>query len=52
MVPRFVKAIVMPSPGKLEVREFPYPSINENSAIIKVELSGICGTDKHMYKEK
>ena len=50
MAPRSVKAIVMPSPGKLEVREFPYPSINENSAIIKVELSGICGTDKHMYK--
>ena len=45
-----VKAVVMPEPGKLENREFPYPTVKEDSAIIKVDQCGICGTDKHMYK--
>jgi len=45
-----VKAIVMQGPYQLSLNEFPYPKILNNSALIKVELAGICGTDKHMYK--
>ena len=43
-----VKAAVMPGPGKMEIQEFPYPHVNKG-LIVKMELSGICGTDKHTY---
>ncbi|OYT62811.1 MAG: hypothetical protein B6U69_00975 [Thermofilum sp. ex4484_15] len=45
-----VKAVVMEGPGKLSVKEFPYPKVERGSALIKVEMAGICGTDKHMFK--
>lgn len=44
-----VKAAVMKGPGRLEIQEFPLPEVGESEALIKVGLSGICGTDKHMY---
>src|SRR5208337_745930 len=43
-------AAVMVRPGKIELQEFPYPKIPANSALVKMEMSRICGTDKHMYK--
>ena len=45
-----VRAAVMVRPGKIELQEFPYPKIPADSALVKMEMSGICGTDKHMYK--
>ncbi|MBC7109199.1 MAG: alcohol dehydrogenase catalytic domain-containing protein [Methanomassiliicoccales archaeon] len=45
-----VKAAVLVKPGQFEVREFPYPQIKDSHALLKVELCGICGTDKHIYK--
>jgi len=39
----------MTGPGNLHVAEFPYPKIPSNAALVKIELSGICGTDKHMF---
>lgn len=46
-----VGAAVMVAPGKLEYQELPYPDHLEPGAmIVKVEMSGICGTDKHAYK--
>lgn len=45
-----VRAAVMVKPGKIEIQEFPYPKISGDSALIRMEMSGICGTDKHMYK--
>jgi threonine dehydrogenase-like Zn-dependent dehydrogenase len=48
--PETVKAAVMLAPGKMEIREYPYPSIDRDSAIIKVEMCGVCGTDKHIYQ--
>lgn len=45
-----VGAAVMVAPGKLEYQELPYPDHLEPGAmIVKVEMSGICGTDKHAY---
>ena len=44
-----VKAAVMVKPGKIELQEFPYPKNLKNGLIVKIELSGICGTDKHTY---
>ena len=48
--PKEVKAAVMLGPGKMEIRKYPFPSIDENGAIVRIEIAGICGTDKHLYK--
>lgn len=46
-----VKAAVMVGPGQMEVQELPYPDPLELGAVIvKMEMSGICGTDKHAFK--
>jgi threonine dehydrogenase-like Zn-dependent dehydrogenase len=46
-----VKAVVMVAPGKVEVQELPYPDhLEPGAAIVKMEMSGICGTDKHAYR--
>jgi threonine dehydrogenase-like Zn-dependent dehydrogenase len=48
---RAVKAAVMTAPGKMETQMLPYPDHLEPGAlIVKMEMSGICGTDKHAYK--
>ncbi|MGD0708053.1 MAG: zinc-binding dehydrogenase [Anaerolineaceae bacterium] len=45
-----VKAVVMVAPGKVEVQELPYPDhLEPGAVIVKMEMSGICGTDKHAY---
>jgi L-iditol 2-dehydrogenase len=48
--PTAVKAVAMTAPGKTEMRTYPYPQMDHESAILKVEMSGICGTDRHIYK--
>ena len=45
-----VRAAVMTAPGKIRAEEFPYPKIPPNAALVKMEMSGICGTDKHMFR--
>jgi L-iditol 2-dehydrogenase len=44
-----VKAAVMLAPGKIELRHFPLPDPEPGAVLIKRELCGICGTDKHSY---
>ena len=44
-----VKAAVMVQPGQIELQEFPYPKNMKDGIIVKMELSGICGSDKHTY---
>ena len=48
--PKEVKAAVMVGTGKMEIRSYPYPKIDNDSAIVKIDMCGICGTDKHIYK--
>ena len=45
-----VPAAVRVGPSKTEIREFPMPEIPEDSALLKMEVAGICGTDVKMYK--
>ena len=45
-----VNAAVMTAPGKLEVRQYPYPAVDDVSLVIELEMCGICGTDKHTYR--
>ena len=45
-----VRAAVMTAPGRMEVREFAKPRVQPGAVLLKVLLSGICGTDKHTYR--
>lgn len=45
-----VQAVAMTAPGAMELRNYPYPQSARDSAILKVEMAGICGTDKHIFK--
>ncbi len=47
---RKVKAVTLEGKGSLKIKEYPYPDLKENCAIIKMEYSGICGTDKHSFE--
>ena len=40
----------MESPGNIAIRKFEVPEPEIGAAILKVHLSGICGTDKHTYR--
>lgn len=49
--PKTVGAAVMIAPGVVEYQRLPYPDHLEPGAmIVKMEMSGICGTDKHAFK--
>jgi threonine dehydrogenase-like Zn-dependent dehydrogenase len=45
-----VRAAVMTGPGELEVRTFPVPEPEPGAVLMRVRLSGICGTDKHTFR--
>lgn len=45
-----VKAAVLLAPGEIHVQEFPYPTLRGHDMILRVEMSGICGTDKHTFR--
>src|SRR5438874_12752333 len=45
-----VLAAVRTGPSRTEIREFPMPDIPEDSALMKMEVAGICGTDVKLYK--
>ena len=45
-----VRAAVMTGPGELEVQRFPVPEPEPGAVLMRVGLSGICGTDKHTYR--
>ena len=47
---RTVRAVTLEAKGLLTVKDYPYPELKENCAIIKMEYSGICGTDKHSFE--
>ncbi|HUO41734.1 MAG TPA: zinc-binding dehydrogenase [Methylomirabilota bacterium] len=49
-MPERVKAAVMVKPGEIQLTEFPYPKVPPSAALVRMEMSGICGTDKHMFK--
>jgi threonine dehydrogenase-like Zn-dependent dehydrogenase len=44
-----VRAAVMVRPGAIELQNFPFPDPEPGAVLIKRELCGICGTDKHSY---
>ncbi len=44
-----VLAAVRTGPSRTEIREYPMPEIAEDSALMKMEVAGICGTDVKLY---
>lgn len=44
------RAAVMEAPGRIAVREFGVPEPEPGAVVMKVSLSGICGTDKHTFR--
>ena len=44
-----VLAAVRTGVHKTEFREYPMPEISEDSALLKMEVAGICGTDVKFY---
>ena len=49
MGPRTTRAIVQTGPRQLELRELPIPEIDDDSALLRVEACGICGSDVEQY---
>ncbi len=45
-----VLAAVRTGPSRTEFREFPMPEIAPDSALMKMEVAGVCGTDVSQYK--
>lgn len=44
-----VTAAVMVEPGKIELRSFPKPELEDDALLMRVDQVGVCGSDKHMY---
>ena len=45
-----VRAAVMEAPGRMRVASFPAPDPEPGAVVLRVEHSGICGTDKHTWR--
>lgn len=48
--PSSVLAATLVEPGRYELREFPLPEPAPGCVLLKMEMSGICGTDKHTFQ--
>ncbi len=48
-MPRTTRAIVQTGPRQLELRELPLPEIDDESALLRIEACGICGSDAEQY---
>ena len=46
---RPVKAIIIDKQEKMRIDSFPLPGIAEDALLLKVDESGVCGSDKHAY---
>src|SRR5216684_817319 len=45
-----VLAATLIKPGQYELREYPLPEPGPGCVLVKMEMSGICGTDKHTFQ--
>jgi threonine dehydrogenase-like Zn-dependent dehydrogenase len=45
-----VLAATLVEPGRYEIRAFPLPEPAPGYVLVKMQMSGICGTDKHTYQ--
>jgi L-iditol 2-dehydrogenase len=45
-----VRAAVIEAPGRFALDHFPYPDPEPGAVVLRIEHSGICGTDKHTWR--
>ena len=45
-----VLAATLVRPGQYEIREYPLPEPAPGCVLVRMEMSGICGTDKHTFQ--
>ena len=45
-----VRAAVQTGPRRIEIQEFPLPAIGPDTALLRVEANGICGSDVETWK--
>ena len=45
-----VRAATLVAPGRYEIRDYPVPDPAPGCVVVRMALSGICGTDKHTYQ--
>lgn len=50
VIPKKARAAVLTGERKIEILDLPVPEINDDEVLVKVEQTGICGTDVHEYK--
>jgi threonine dehydrogenase-like Zn-dependent dehydrogenase len=50
MPSQLVLAATLVEPGRYEIREYPLPQPEPGCVLVKMQISGICGTDKHTYQ--
>ena len=50
MTAQGVLAATLVKPGQYEIKEYPLPEPGPGCVLVKMELSGICGTDKHAFQ--
>jgi threonine dehydrogenase-like Zn-dependent dehydrogenase len=50
MAVKGVLAATLVEPGRYELREYPFPDVTPGCVLVKMEMSGICGTDKHTFQ--
>ena len=49
-IPATAKVAMLTAHKKIEVKEFPIPTVGDNDILVKVEGCGVCGTDVHEWK--
>lgn len=49
-IPKTARVAVLTAPKKIEILTLPVPEIGDDEVLVKVEQTGICGTDVHEYK--
>ena len=50
-VPDVAHVAMLTSLGHYDVKEFPIPPVGDDDILVKVEGTGICGTDQHEFKK-
>jgi threonine dehydrogenase-like Zn-dependent dehydrogenase len=48
-VPERARAVVLVEPERLELRLLPVPEVGPDTALVRIESSGVCGTDLDFY---
>lgn len=49
-IPKTARVAVLTGTRKIEIYNLPMPEIGDDEVLVKVEQTGICGTDVHEYK--